>query len=561
MDQPRDLQLDRYDLGIGFSNIEVSGKQASSDAESHPVGTVLSTHGLTEVEKDVAGALFDPDLINWASDSEVDLVKSNDPQTPACTPPGRSPSVDGPRAIIWDELGWGVRWIIIRVLNDSHRFAKAVMMLLRLTRAQVHEFVAVYVADYLKWQVYDSHVSQIPWDDLAAHAKAMGTTVPALIHRQRPLLSTDRVSEMDIKLGCEFLRDRHLENHVPELEAWSGAGRLDFISLAIESDILQDCLDRQAINNAILRGWVDMEAIRRNVAERQKEHVPERPGSPFLGTLKGRLSPSVRKHREPEEPEGRVPTTPTKNPPSHQEPPVARPLQPVIQHRLPTRKESSDLRQAMRRQFPQHYPHISGAITGTFIEENRPVKPFGTTALHVVRHPNTAAHARADARNGPNVAAVPAQTNPVARPAPSASFSTHANQAARPSAEGFPGAKPSSNNRRVGAFTAHLPSPVQSSVGLVSKVGSPAAQGPKRLDRYTASTAGSASPNGYTSVKSSVFPHGSVFGQQSGLSRPSQASKPVGPSSLLNSQAPWHQKKLSAGGLENSQDRETIPSV
>ncbi|KAF7550620.1 hypothetical protein G7Z17_g5597 [Cylindrodendrum hubeiense] len=574
--------------------IRLSDIQECFDPHSHPLGTKLSVNGLIYTEKDVVSSFFDPEMIDWDSDSEVDLVKSHYCHTPTTSHRGIPSPIDEPRPVIWDDLDWGVRWIIIKILNGNNRFAKVVSMLLRLNRPQVHEFVSIYTAEYLKWQVYEQRIVKINWQDLVAHASETKTSVADMIHDSRPLLSTDQVSKREIELGCAFLRTRGLEDYVSELEGWAEAGKLDFLSLAIEWDILQDCIDNKIIQNGAQRGWIDLRAFRNHVAS-QAELPPKRPGSPFLGTLKGRLPPRRQPDREEEDQDQAsaidlekeyLQNSSTTQDQRHGAA-SAQPTQGVSPERLrgPTLRESMELRRAVHRQFPQGFRHISGALATTLVEEDRPVRPFRrATAFYTTRPYPEMPMAYGGHDENPihesKVDAAPVRGELAARP-------TYHEQTvssegpARPQAAQPPKQTPNAdaqlamtpNNkgkemRKTAALTAHLPPASQVSQYSRSELGSSVAKAPEGSGRGSASTIVGAE---YSSIKASAFPQGWISGLQSGqhqdVYKQTANTTPKSPvaadqlSHLLNNKSPAHPKKPHAGGIENDQDGNKTQSI
>ncbi|KAL6412594.1 hypothetical protein AUP68_03797 [Ilyonectria robusta] len=581
---PGSSECDHHDLGRRFGMIRLSDVQGCMHPQAHPLDTKLSAHGLTYVEKDVVSAVFNSDMVDWDSDSEVDLVKSHHCHTPALSPRDIPPVIEEPRPLVWEDLNPGVRWIMIKILNGTNRFAKVVSMLLRLTRPQVHEFVAAYTTECLQWQIYEQHVTKIPWQDLFMHAVETKTSVVSLIHENRPLLSTDQVSQRDIELGCAFLRDRGLKDYVSELQGWIRAGRLDFLSLTIERDILQDCLDNKVINNAARRGWIDLEAVR-NYVSSQAEVPPKRPGSPFLGTLKGRLPPREEQDKDAPRPE-RVSTLDTgvdvRNSSvnqdwQRQELSIFRPIS-ELPGRGPTPKESMELRHAIQRQFPQGFQHISGALATTLVEENRPMRPFRKeTSFRTRQFPTEGpkSHDGDERELDQEIkAAVPVQAKP-ARPAyrnqPTPSEKRALLQPTRPTKltpvdEDRPGSATNeggNGKRRSGALTAHLPPPTYASQDSLTDAEGSLFKLSGRLDRQRlASTIVGAVSAGYNSIKSSVLAQPNPQHKDNGPAKSTQRSKPAAPDQfrdLLSNKVSGHPKRQPANGTEKSQERKVHP--
>ncbi|KAH6971575.1 hypothetical protein BKA56DRAFT_621300 [Ilyonectria sp. MPI-CAGE-AT-0026] len=577
-------ECDHHDLGRRFGMIRLSDVQGCMNPQAHPLDTKLSAHGLTYVEKDVVSAVFNSDMVDWDSESEVDLVKSHNCHTPALSPRDIPPVIEEPRPLVWEDLNPGVRWIMIKILNGTNRFAKVVSMLLRLTRPQVHEFVAAYTTECLQWQIYEQHVTKIPWQDLFMHAVETKTSVVSLIHENRPLLSTDQVSQRDIELGCAFLRDRGLKDYVSELQGWIKAGRLDFLSLTIERDILQDCLDNKVINNAARRGWVDLEAVR-NYVSSQAEAPPKRPRSPFLGTLKGRLPPREEQDKDAPCPE-RVSTLDTgvdvrnssvNEDRQRQELSIFRPIS-ELSGRGPTPKESMELRHAIQRQFPQGFQHISGALATTLVEENQPMRPFRKeTSFRTGQFPTEGpkSHDGDERELDQEIkAAVPVQAKP-ARPAyrkqPTPSEKRALLQPTRPTRltpvdEDQPDlAKNEGGNgkRRSGALTAHLPLPTYASQNSLPDVEGSLFKLSGRLDRQRlASTIVGAVSAGYNSIKSSVLAQPNPQHKDNGPAKSTQRSKPVAPDQLrnLSNKISGPPKRPPVNGTEKSQERKVAES-
>ncbi|KAL2681215.1 hypothetical protein Neosp_008823 [[Neocosmospora] mangrovei] len=167
----------------------------------------------------------------------------------------------------WDslndgDLSWGVRWIIIRILNDEDRFAKVVTFILRLSRAQVQEFLEIYLREEYAWRVWEEYVIRIPHMPLLEHALEKRITVPALLHYNRPALLTDNISLEDEGRGVLFLQERRMHGLIALFRLFCAEPYKDFLPLRIEWEIFQDGIDKQIIHQAVEVGWANPNILR-----------------------------------------------------------------------------------------------------------------------------------------------------------------------------------------------------------------------------------------------------------------------------------------------------------
>ncbi|KAH7258591.1 hypothetical protein B0J15DRAFT_395768 [Fusarium solani] len=161
-----------------------------------------------------------------------------------------------------EDLSWGVRWIIIRILNDEDRFAKVVTFILRLSRAQVQEFLEIYLREEYAWRVWEEYVITIPHMPLLEHALEKRITVPALLHYNRPALLTDNISLRDEERGVLFLEERRMHGLVALFRLFCAEPYKDFLPLRIEWEIFQDGIDKQIIHQAVELGWAKPELLK-----------------------------------------------------------------------------------------------------------------------------------------------------------------------------------------------------------------------------------------------------------------------------------------------------------
>ncbi|KAK7420524.1 hypothetical protein QQX98_002723 [Neonectria punicea] len=546
-------EWDNDDLGINFDMIKLSDNQSSVDSLAQPLVTKLQTRGLTYPEKNVVSAIFDEDLVDWGSGSD-----EPDQDRPSAHIPKRrlnyagTPSAeDNPRPIAWDDLTWGIKWIILKILDAHHRFAKTVSITLRLTRRQVHEFIAVYVKEYQHWQVYEDKVQKIPWNDLRLYAHESNKTVVDVVHEYRPRLSTDRISQQAIEIGCLFLRNNRLEKYVHELEGWSGVGAVDFLSLNVEGDILQDCLDRRTVKSAIETGVLDLEAFRKRLAPSPDPPV-SRPGSPFLGTLKEKLSlgepeegtMTLGEDLFSEETIRQIWKKPTK---ARREPKKVRStnrLTPKVSARELGKnvqpRHERELNSAVCRQYPDCFRYVDGQLVSTLIEEDRPVKPFRKATEF--RQPQ----AVNEQKNSLRAVTASAQGKPVRVTCRSGQKDppVKRGRAQAPRAEKPPvidsqpvvkkankndTPKKAQNKGRPAALTAHLPPPAQEPI---STLASSMSRISDNLDSHMRPMIENGFSAGYKTIRSSFNTPNNIFSQQNNRTRASfgahrEAAKPV----------------------------------
>ncbi|KAL6362359.1 hypothetical protein LRP88_03638 [Fusarium phalaenopsidis] len=147
-------------------------------------------------------------------------------------------------------------------MNDEDRFAKVVTFILRLSRAQVQEFLEIYLREEYAWRVWEEHVITIPHMPLLEHALEKRITVPALLHYNRPALLTDNIPLEDEERGVLFLQDRRMHGLVALFRLFCAEPYKDFLPLRIEWEIFQDGIDKQIIHQAIELGWAKPELLK-----------------------------------------------------------------------------------------------------------------------------------------------------------------------------------------------------------------------------------------------------------------------------------------------------------
>ncbi|KAM0421504.1 hypothetical protein ACHAPT_010678 [Fusarium lateritium] len=189
-----------------------------------------------------------------------------------------------------EDLSWGVRWIILRILNDENRFAKVVVLVLRLSRPQVREFLEIYLREECAWRTWEKTVFKIPYSDLLEFALEKRISVARLLHYYRPSLLTDHVSRVEEERGVLFLQERRMNSLVDLFRSFCIEPFKDFLPLQIEWELYQDGIDKQLIQHAFELGWIrpGALAIRQPAAEVPSEASPLRSGggyAPFLGTI------------------------------------------------------------------------------------------------------------------------------------------------------------------------------------------------------------------------------------------------------------------------------------
>ncbi|KAJ4313282.1 hypothetical protein N0V84_009511, partial [Fusarium piperis] len=195
-----------------------------------------------------------------------------------------------------EDLSWGVRWIILRILNDESPFAKVVTFILRLSRPQVQEFLEIYLREEYAWRVWEDYVVTIPHMPLLEHALEKRITVPALLHYHRPALLTDHITLEDEERGVLFLQDRGMHNLASLFRLFCAEPYKDFLTLRIEWEIFQDGIDKQIIHQSVELGWTKPEFLKvRPAASTTSVPVDDSPlkfkgrYAPLFGTVGQRL--------------------------------------------------------------------------------------------------------------------------------------------------------------------------------------------------------------------------------------------------------------------------------
>ncbi|KAH6894614.1 hypothetical protein B0T10DRAFT_558735 [Thelonectria olida] len=301
------------------------------------------------------------------------------------------PAVGASRPIVWEDLAFGVRWIIFKIIeNDNHCFVKICMAMLRLTRPQVHEFLNMYTSEHQLWLVFEQRLKNTPWEHILERATSRNMSPTSLIGDERPVLLTDNVLNHSIDHGCVFLRAKGLDNYAADLERWKGSKLVDFLPLQIEREVIVDYFDNRSIQNAWDKGWIDLDAHYRRLMEMNQEPSPLRPedefmGAPsppvlirepspppeepeieFLGSFKN-YTPVHRRRRTVSE--ALTPRTLHLNRPDRTSSPNSRSSN--TWEGGPSTPEKIELQGALGRQFPGEFRCVGGDFTSTHVEENR----------------------------------------------------------------------------------------------------------------------------------------------------------------------------------------------
>lgn len=133
---------------------------------------------------------------------------------------------------------------------------------MRLSRAQVQEFLEIYLREEYAWRVWEEYVITIPHMPLLEHALEKRITVPALLHYNRPALLTDSISLEDEERGVLFLQERRMHGLVALFRLFCAEPYKDFLPLRIEWEIFQDGIDKQIIHQAVELGWAKPELLK-----------------------------------------------------------------------------------------------------------------------------------------------------------------------------------------------------------------------------------------------------------------------------------------------------------
>lgn len=162
------------------------------------------------------------------------------------------------------------------ILRQNHSFVELTVGVLRLSRHQIQDFLAQYIAEHQAWIQYEHNISQIPWAELLQHATDNKTSVADLIHCYRPDLPTDQVSRNDIAAASRFLDGRGLQRYVEGLEDWLGTGKMDFLDLDVNKILIRDALDAQTIRKASEQQWLNISRIMLNAARLERRIVAQK---------------------------------------------------------------------------------------------------------------------------------------------------------------------------------------------------------------------------------------------------------------------------------------------
>ncbi|KAM0495621.1 hypothetical protein ACHAP8_007888 [Fusarium lateritium] len=161
----------------------------------------------------------------------------------------------------WNDLSWGVKWVILWILNKTDRFAKIVTLILHLGHRQVHEFIEQYIRQHLLWETWKENVEQIPHAALLQYALEKRQTVAELLQQYRPLLYTEQMTRQDKEKGAGFLLSLGLPGVVEDFKAFTNEKLSGFLRLDIEWDFIQEVIDKQQILASVGLRWLNPEGV------------------------------------------------------------------------------------------------------------------------------------------------------------------------------------------------------------------------------------------------------------------------------------------------------------
>ncbi|CEF84528.1 unnamed protein product [Fusarium graminearum] len=157
----------------------------------------------------------------------------------------------------WDDLSWGVKWVILWILNRTNRFAKIVSLILHLRHRQAREFTEQYTRQYFMWEIWKENVERIPHAALLEHALEKRQTVAELLQQYRPPLYTEQISRQDEEKGMFFLINLNNTAVTEEFKAFMHEKQPGFLRLDIEWDFIQETIDNQQILASVGIGWLN----------------------------------------------------------------------------------------------------------------------------------------------------------------------------------------------------------------------------------------------------------------------------------------------------------------
>ncbi|KAM0296964.1 hypothetical protein ACHAPM_010151 [Fusarium culmorum] len=157
----------------------------------------------------------------------------------------------------WDDLSWGVKWVILWILNGTNRFAKIVSLILHLRHRQAREFTEQYTRQYFMWEIWKENVERIPHAALLEHALEKRQTVAELLQQYRPPLYTEQISRQDEEKGMFFLINLNNTAVTEEFKAFMHEKQPGFLRLDIEWDFIQETIDNQQILASVGIGWLN----------------------------------------------------------------------------------------------------------------------------------------------------------------------------------------------------------------------------------------------------------------------------------------------------------------
>ncbi|CEI41952.1 unnamed protein product [Fusarium venenatum] len=161
----------------------------------------------------------------------------------------------------WNDLSWGVKWVILWILNKTDRFAKIVTLILHLGHRQVHEFIEQYIRQHLFWETWKENVERIPHAALLQYALEKRQTVAELLQQYRPLLYTEQMTQQDEEKGADFLLSLGRPGVLEEFKAFTNEKLSGFLRLDIEWDFIQEVIDKQQILASVGLRWLNPEGV------------------------------------------------------------------------------------------------------------------------------------------------------------------------------------------------------------------------------------------------------------------------------------------------------------
>jgi hypothetical protein len=187
------------------------------------------------------------------------------------------PISDIPDKLTWERISTAAKWIILKTIADysgkpvknfGSRKCRSLVGLLRLTLCvtptQVHDFMALYMAELEALFEYEQKQKETSWESLTRQAAETNGALLDWLPAKRPDLTMDFVTQKQVTEASVFLWQGNLHELAKDLDRWRGI-RADgeFAEIELDLDTVQDTFDSIMLQQAVKVGLINQTTARK----------------------------------------------------------------------------------------------------------------------------------------------------------------------------------------------------------------------------------------------------------------------------------------------------------